>query len=84
VTFPDGVSADVSHTTDVPAGKLPFPGQYLPVTVSESDPARMRVEWDDAPEAADRARASADAAERGDAAGAAEALGFTLLDPDGS
>ena len=81
VTFPDGASADVPHTAKVPAAKLPFPGQRLPVTFSAADLSRLRIEWDDAPDAADRARASAEAAERGDASAAAEALGFTLREP---
>jgi len=81
VELPDGGTAEVDHATRVPALKLPTIGQRLPVTVSPEDPTRLRIEWDDTPDVTDRAHASAEAAQRGDAAGAAEALGFTLRDP---
>ena len=50
----------------------------LAVELSRSDRERLRIDWDAAPDLAARARASAAAAQRGDAAGAAEALGFTV------
>jgi hypothetical protein len=70
----------VEHVERMPALKAPLVGNVIPVTVSASDPSRLRIEWDSVPDIADRARASAAAARAGDAAGAAEALGFTLRD----
>jgi hypothetical protein len=67
----------VEHIEQMPALKAPLVGDVLPVTVGAD---RLRIEWDEVPGIADRARASAAAARAGDAAGAAEALGFTLRD----
>ena len=81
VHLADGGTAEVEHTTEVPALKVPSPGQRVPVTVSAADPAGCGSSgmacptWPTAPgPRATRRR-------RGDAAGAAEALGFTLRDP---
>ena len=83
----DGPGARPPYKTEltdtVPHAKVPLLGDQLPVTVSAGDPQRLRIDWDAAPDLAERARASAGAAQRGDAAGAAEALGFKLRDPDG-
>ena len=67
----------VEHIEQLPALKAPLVGDVLPVTVGSE---RLRIEWADVPEIADRARASAAAARAGDSAGAAAALGFTLRD----
>jgi hypothetical protein len=67
----------VEHVEPVPALKAPLLGDVLPVTVGGD---RVRIEWAEVPDIADRARASAAAARDGDAAGAAAALGFTLRD----
>ena len=67
----------VEHVEQVPALKAPLLGDVLPVTVGGD---RVRIEWAEVPGIADRARASAAAAQAGDAAGAAAALGFTLRD----
>lgn len=72
---------EVDHTTTVPWRKLPAAGQRLPVTVSASDPRKLRIEWDKLPDTADRFRAAAAAAEEGDPAAAARALGFEPKDP---
>ncbi len=45
---------------------------------------RLRVEWNRVTAAADRFRPAAGAAQRGDAAAAAEALGFELRAPPGA
>ena len=60
--------------------KTPLLGDVIPVIVSGSDPNRLRIDWEAIPDVAQRGLASAAAAQRGDAAGAAEALGFTLRD----
>jgi hypothetical protein len=83
VTAPGHGTYEVERTDAVPHAKVPLLGDRLPVTVSGSDPQRLRIDWDAAPDLATRARASAAAAQRGDAAGAAEALGFELREPDG-
>jgi membrane protease subunit (stomatin/prohibitin family) len=44
-----------------PIKKWPFPGQTLPVTVDRADPTRIKVRWDDMPEAGDVAKQQADA-----------------------
>jgi len=67
----------VEHDEQLPALKAPLIGDLLPVTVGGD---RLRIEWSEVPDIADRARASAAAARDGDAAGAAAALGFTLRD----
>ena len=68
--------ACVEHVEKLPALKAPLAGDVLPVIVAP----RLRIVWDEVPNIADRARASAAAAQAGDAAGAAAALGFTLRD----
>jgi hypothetical protein len=72
--------AVVNHEEQVVATKMPLVGDLIPVIVSASDPSRLRIDWDAMPDIADRALASAAAAKRGDAAGAAEAFGFTPRD----
>jgi hypothetical protein len=75
-----GHPVEVAHVTRVPWDRVPFLGQPLPVTLRDGDPGRLSIRWDDAPSTLDRARASAAAAQRGDSAGAAEALGYRLRD----
>ncbi len=70
----------VEHTETVPHAKSPALGNVVPVSVSAKDRKKLQIVWSGVPDLADRARASAAAAQRGDAAGAAEALGFTLRD----
>jgi hypothetical protein len=67
----------VEHAERMPALKSPLLGDVVPVLVSGD---RVRIVWDDVPDIAARARASAAAAQADDAAGAAAALGFTLRD----
>src|SRR5689334_18420173 len=67
----------VEHVERVRALKSPLLGDVVLVRVSGD---RLRIVWDGVPDIADRARASAAAAQAGDAAGAAAALGFTLRD----
>jgi hypothetical protein len=72
----------IDHTCRVPHDKTPLLGQRLPVRlVAATDPyAGLDVAWAHAPSLTARALASAEAAQRGDHAGAAAALGFTLRD----
>jgi hypothetical protein len=72
---------EVDHTCVVPHDRMPLIGDSLPVRVSPSDPTALAIDFSRVPSLADRARASADAAQRGDGAGAARALGFTPRDP---
>jgi hypothetical protein len=81
VTAPGHGVYAITLTDTVPHDKTPMIGQSLPVTVSASDPQRVDVDWDRAPGLTERMRASADAAKRGDTAGAARALGFEPRDP---
>lgn len=76
-----GEAYEVVHTEQVPWDRTPLVGSTVALTVSASDPQRLRIDWDRVPNIVDAARASADAAKRGDSAGAAQALGFDLRDP---
>src|SRR4051794_26651938 len=86
VTLPGRAAYEVPHTEKVPWDRTPVMGQMLAVTVSQSDPDRLQIDWDHPANLVDSAQASAEAALRGDSAGAAEALGFKLRDepPSGS
>ena len=77
-----GAPYTVKLTDTVPHDRVPMLGNSVPVTVSQSDPQRIEIDWKHAPSIVDMARASADAARRGDSAGAARALGFepTVVD----
>lgn len=50
----------VDHKQTSPSGCWPFPGMTLPVTVSRSDPQRLRIDFDQVPATRDVARARAD------------------------
>ena len=76
------VEADVVEV--VPHRKLVAIGQRIPVVVSSSEPTHVAIDFGKMPDAGDRAAAAAAAAERGDSAAVAEALGFTLADPPDS
>jgi len=75
-----GNPAEVEHVCVVPHEKMPTLGLTIPVDVAPTDPARLRIAFEDMTDLADRARASAAAAAAGDQAGAAEALGYKLRD----
>jgi hypothetical protein len=82
LTGDDGSSFETEYVCKVPHQKMPLPNDTLPVDL---DPAAGRVigiRFDEMPDLAERALASAAAARNGDAAGAAEALGYRLRDPD--
>ena len=75
---------EVTHTCVVPHDRMPLLGDSLPVLVSASEPDRLTIDFDRVPSLADRARASAAAAQRGDQEGAARALGFEPREPPAS
>lgn len=49
----------VDHKCTAKAVKWPRPGMTLPVTVDRSEPTRLRIEWDEVPEAGELHRAQA-------------------------
>src|SRR5689334_7808746 len=65
------------HVETVPAAKSPLRGDVVPVIATGDT---LRIDWSGVPDLAERSLASAAAAQNGDAAGAAAALGFTLRD----
>ena len=79
VTAP-GDSYETEFVTKVPYAKSPLVGDTIPIEVDPEQRAITRIVFGEMPNLEDRARASAAAAQAGDAAGAAEALGFKLRD----
>jgi hypothetical protein len=71
----------VQLTCRVPQAKVPLVGQVVPVVLSGEDGRDVRIAFDRLPDLADRALAAGAAAQAGDPAAAAAALGFTLADP---
>lgn len=69
------VVATISHRRFVALGHT------IEVLASASDRSRVFIDTDALPDAADSMQASARAAQSGDIAGAARALGFELADP---
>jgi hypothetical protein len=58
----EGVEAtSVKFSCIAPTKKWPFPGETLPVTFDRADPERIKVRWDDVPNAADVSKQQADA-----------------------
>ena len=47
---------EVEHECTIPYDRVPYIGQVLPVTVSDSDPQLLAVDWDRVETAAERAR----------------------------
>jgi hypothetical protein len=82
VSAPGVALTTIRHVDTVPHEKSPLVGDTLNVTVAASDPSKLHIDWDAAPDLAARAIASAAAARRGDADGAADALGYTLKEDD--
>ena len=83
VTVPGQVPFPADVTTTVPYDRIPRVGQLLPVTVAAGNPAKVAVDWKGVPSLTDLAAASSAAAQAGDQAGAAAALGFTLRSQPG-
>lgn len=73
-----GPAPVLTHACRVPWDKTPRLGQRVPIVLPDGDTARLRVVWDRVPSLTASALAAGDAARRGDAAGAASALGFSL------
>lgn len=78
VTLPDGGVVETDHVCRVPHEKSPLVGDTLPVEVDPAERSVKKILFDEMPKLEDRARASAAAAQAGDNAGAAAALGFKL------
>jgi hypothetical protein len=58
----DGVEAtSIEHSCIAPTKKWPFPGSTLPVTFDRTDPDRLKIRWDEIPEAGAQAKQQADA-----------------------
>jgi hypothetical protein len=58
----EGVPAtSIEHSCMAPTRKWPFPGATLPVTFDRADPDRLKVRWDEVPEAGAMAKQQADA-----------------------
>lgn len=81
VQMPDGSAEQVQHTCPVPRDKAPGFGQTIPVTVSQSDPQRLEVQWHEIGSLADAGRAAGDAAQAGDAEAAERAFDEVQQDP---
>jgi hypothetical protein len=77
VTVPGQAAHLVEHTDEVPHAKMPLIGDQLAVTVSASDPERVRIDWAAAPDLAARSMRAAAEVARGDVDGAIDALGFS-------
>ncbi len=75
----------VEHKCTAKAVKWPRPGMTLPVTVSRSDPQRLRVEWDEVPEwselVRDQAAAMAERMRSGPAAAMPQAEPYDPSNP---
>ncbi|HEX4625524.1 MAG TPA: SHOCT domain-containing protein [Solirubrobacteraceae bacterium] len=57
----EGVPARaVEQHTLVHRSRWPFPGMTLPATVDRANPTHVRIEWDELPDARDRARKTAE------------------------
>jgi len=57
----EGVPARaVEQQTLVHRSRWPFPGMTLPATVDRANPNHVRIEWDELPDARDRARQTAE------------------------
>jgi hypothetical protein len=58
----EGVPAtSIEHSCMAPTRKWPFPGATLPVTFDRADPDRLKIRWDEIPEAGAMAKQQADA-----------------------
>jgi hypothetical protein len=58
----EGVPAtSIEHSCMAPTRKWPFPGATLPVTFDRADPDRLKIRWDEVPEAGAMAKQQADA-----------------------
>jgi hypothetical protein len=76
--MPDGGTVETDVVCKVPHEKSPLVGDTLPVEVDPAERTVTKILFDEMPRLEDRARASAAAAQAGDTAGAAAALGFKL------
>jgi hypothetical protein len=77
-----GPAREVELTCVVPHERMPLVGQAVPIRASAAEPTRVEIDFDRVPSLAERATASARAAQEGDPGAAARALGFTPREPD--
>jgi hypothetical protein len=58
----EGMQAvSVEHNCIAPTKKWPWPGATLPVTFDRDDPTRLKIRWDDVPDAGEAAQQQAEA-----------------------
>jgi len=58
----EGVPAvSIEHSCMAPTRKWPYPGATLPVTFDRADPDRLKIRWDEIPEAGAMAKQQAEA-----------------------
>jgi hypothetical protein len=58
----EGVEAtSIEHSCIAPTKKWPYPGATVPVTFDRTDPDRLKIRWDEIPEAGAQAKQQADA-----------------------
>jgi hypothetical protein len=54
-------AASIEHSCMAPTKKWPYPGHTLPVTFDRADPDRLKIRWDEVPEAGAQAKEQAEA-----------------------
>lgn len=67
---------EVEHVCTIPWDKMPRTGHAVPVTVSESQPERLRIEWEEVESLSQAARQAQELVRAGDLEGAAAAMGL--------
>jgi hypothetical protein len=81
VRLPSGERRDLTCVCRVPHDRVPMLNHKLPVRLSP-DHSRVEVDFNALPSLVERATAAADAAQRGDSDGVADAFGFRLRGDD--
>jgi hypothetical protein len=76
VTTSRAEAYEIEHVCTIPWDKMPRTGDTVPVTVSESEPGRLRVEWDEVESLTEAAELAQELLEAGDLDGAAQAMGL--------
>ena len=76
VTTPGTEPYEVEHVCTIPWDKMPRTGHTVPVTVSQSHPERLRIEWDEVASLTESAELAQELLEAGDLEGAAAAMGL--------
>lgn len=76
VTTPGSQPYEVEHVCTIPWDKMPRTGDTVPVTVSESEPELLRIEWGEVESLTEAAELAQELLEAGDLDGAAAAMGL--------